>query len=352
VTQLLLCPSSRTNVARQVFEAGAIACFTGEAKAGGLGRHLAIVKPANSTLFFHWRFFHSLIVMIGISLVKISIAFFLRRFLPGKKYQHFLTGTIVFLIAFTISCAGTLIFNCGTHVDANWNFGLRVTGEAKCFTDRTFTNIGIFNSSINIATDVLFAVLPIPVVWRLQANIRTKLTLCFVLSLGIFACIASIVKTVKQATALADPDWVFHDEFFMWNNIEFCIGILAASLPSLRPLFSKLLGATSRFTSSHSRGKSQYDRDGLAYGGKTKTDRRTSRKAPNEYYQFGSRQSVELADFHRGKSTTVTTITGGDDGSDKIILDEDFHAIDSHDQRAQPVAGAITKTTSVRVAAF
>ncbi len=115
------------------------------------------------TLFSHWRFFHSIIVMVGISLVKISIAFFLRRFVPSKNYQRFLVGAIIFLVAFTLSCAGTLIFNCGTMVAANWNFALRVTGGAKCFSNTTFTNIGLFNSSVNIATDVLFALLPVPV---------------------------------------------------------------------------------------------------------------------------------------------------------------------------------------------
>ncbi|KIW88074.1 uncharacterized protein Z519_11184 [Cladophialophora bantiana CBS 173.52] len=343
--------------AAAICEIGVIICFVGESNAGMLGRHPALVSPEDATLFSHWRFFHSIIIMIGISLVKISIAFFLRRFVPSKNYQRFLLGCIVFLVAFTISCAGTLIFNCGTRVDANWNFGLRTTGQAKCFSNNTFTNIGIFNSSINIATDVLFALLPIPVVWKLQANLRTKLTLCFVLSLGLFACISSIIKTVKQAHALADPDWTYHDSFFMWNNIEFNIGILAASLPSLRPLFARILGATQRFTSSNSRNRANYgyDADGLAYG-KSKTDRRSSRKPASHYYQFDSRQSTELGQLGRGASKKMpgvtSTVTAGDDNSDKIMLEQDFHAVSTDSQWTKPVQGAITKTTTVQVSRY
>lgn len=304
----------------------------------------------------HWRFFHSIIVMVGISLVKISIAFFLRRFVTGKAYQRFLLGTIAFLVAFTISCAGTLLFNCGSHVNANWNFALRSQSNVHCFSNATFTNIGIFNSSINIATDVLFALLPVPVVWKLQANLRTKVTLCFVLSLGLFACAASIVKTVKQAHALEDPDWTFRDSFFMWNNIEFTVGILAASLPALRPLFAKVLGVTSLLTSnSRSRQQHYYNPDGLAYG-KSKNDKRSTRQPPSEYYQFDSRQSTELGDLSRGagkkSNGVVSTVTAGDDNSDKVMLDEDFHAVSSADQRTLPIQGAITKTTSVRVSAY
>lgn len=313
-------------------------------------------------LFSHWRFFHSIIVMVGISLVKISIAFFLRRFVPSKNYQRFLMGSIAFLVAFTLSCGGTLIFNCGTKVSANWDFDLRTTGKAKCFSNNTYTNIGIFNSSINIATDVLFAVLPIPVVWKLQANLRTKLTLIFILSLGLFACISSIVKTVKQATVLGDPDWTFNDSFFMWNNIEFNIGILAASLPSLRPLFAKLLGVTQRFTSSNSRSRQNYgvyNADGLAYP--QGNDKRISRKPARDYYQFGSRQSTELGDLGRGASVrayredrsktpgVTSTVTAGDSDSDKIMLEQDFHAVSPDRQWASPVQGGITKTTSVQI---
>ncbi len=332
-------------------------CLAGEAKAGGLGRHPSLVKAEDYSLFWHWRFFHSIIIMIGISLVKISIAFFLRRFVQGKNYQRFLMGFIIFMVAFTISCAGTLIFNCQTHVNANWDFPLQAAPGVHCFSKDTFTNIGIFNSSINIATDVLLALLPIPVVWKLQANMRTKLTLCFVLSLGLFACISSIIKTVKQATAFDDPDFTFHDSFFMWNNIEFCIGILAATLPALRPIFAKVLGATSRFTSNHSKNPRQYnyDQDGLAYG-KSKTDKRS--KPPSQYYQFDSRQSTELGDLSKGASKKMggftSTVTAGDDNSDKGILDQDFHAISTDRQWSQtlPIQGAITKTTTVRVSEY
>jgi hypothetical protein len=48
-----------------------------------------------------------------------------------------------FLILFTISCSGTLIFAC-VPIEASWNFALRA--HAKCFSNNTFTAIGLFNS--------------------------------------------------------------------------------------------------------------------------------------------------------------------------------------------------------------
>lgn len=96
---------------------------------------------------YHWEFFHSLLVMTGISLVKISIAFFLFRLVNERWYKHFLTGMVVFLVLFTISCAGTLIFSC-IPVSAYWDFAERKT--AKCFSNATFTGIGMYNSGKSI----------------------------------------------------------------------------------------------------------------------------------------------------------------------------------------------------------
>lgn len=77
----------------------------------------------------------------------------------------------------------------------------------------TFRNIGMFNSIVNIITDFLFASLPVPLIWELQVNLRTKLTLASILSLGFFASAAAIVKCVKQWNVLEDPDWTVYAPF-------------------------------------------------------------------------------------------------------------------------------------------
>jgi len=42
---------------------------------------------------------------------------------------------------------------------------------------------------VNIVTDIILAVLPVPVVWNLQLNKRTKATLIVILGLGfLYAC--------------------------------------------------------------------------------------------------------------------------------------------------------------------
>jgi hypothetical protein len=101
---------------------------------------------------------------------------------------------------------------------------------------------------ITIITDFIVALLPVPLIWQLQLNLRSKISLIFVLSLGVFAAIAAIVKAGIQKTILADPDPFVHDRFTLWRFIEFDVGIIAASLPALKPLFNRLLGAARGLT--------------------------------------------------------------------------------------------------------
>ncbi|KAE9370760.1 hypothetical protein N431DRAFT_40454 [Stipitochalara longipes BDJ] len=219
---------------------GVFVCFIGETQ-HGVGMHTASITAEEFVKLLHWQFFHSLTVTLGISLIKISVAFFLLRLVPSKAYKWFLYGMITFLIAFTLSSEGTILFSC-VPIRASWDHA----GEpnAKCFDNNLFTAIGMFNSVVNILTDVLFASLPVTVVWNLQVNMRTKLSLLAILSLGYFACAASIVKTVIQAHVLSNPDSTRDDSYFVWNSIELYVGILAASLPALRPLFRSILENT------------------------------------------------------------------------------------------------------------
>lgn len=87
-------------------------------------------------------------------------------------------------------------------------------------------------------------------IWKLQLNTRTKISLICVLSLGYFASAAAIVKAVQQFHVLEDPDWTVNDSFNIWNFIELTVGIVAASLPALKPLFNWFLDTARAFTSA------------------------------------------------------------------------------------------------------
>jgi hypothetical protein len=87
--------------------------------------------------------------MVGISTVKISIAFFLLRLSTNKRFHWFLYAVMAFVVLMTIACALTLILQC-LPVEAVWNMALRPpplgTGTAKCYSMTIFRNLGLMNS--------------------------------------------------------------------------------------------------------------------------------------------------------------------------------------------------------------
>jgi hypothetical protein len=104
------------------------------------------VKYMNLTRLIY---IHSIVIMFGVSTVKISVALFLTRLSNNKMHERFLYGVIAFICMYTIACAMTLIFQC-LPVEAAWDFRLRPppfgTGTAKCYSTTIFRNLGLMNS--------------------------------------------------------------------------------------------------------------------------------------------------------------------------------------------------------------
>lgn len=220
----------------------------------GIGKHIFAISPQQFSSVFYLLFWQGLLVVSAVSFVKLSIAFFLLRLAQRTQYRRFLYGVVVFLILFTFVSCGPIIFQY-RPVAAAWNFSLRPpplgTGTGKCMDINVFGKIGVFNSSINAFTDVLFAALPIPMIWTLKINFRTKTSLIGILSLGFLACFAAIYKTPLQYHFFEDTDPTGHGAWFwVWQIIELTLGIISASLPSLKPLFNWFLETAKAFTTN------------------------------------------------------------------------------------------------------
>ncbi|OBT80418.1 hypothetical protein VF21_00862 [Pseudogymnoascus sp. 05NY08] len=339
-------------IVAQSFSVAVMVCMFFEVSKG-VGRHNADpIYMENMSEIIKIGFVRGLFLVSGISLVKISVGLFLLRIVEGTVYKRIIIGTIVFLIIFTLACIGTLIFQC-LPVSAAWDFAQRPppfgTGNAKCYSTPVFSAIGLFNGAVNIATDVAFALLPIPIIWKLSVNIRTKITLIFILSLGFMACVAAIVREVLLSTFFEQTDGNFHNAYALWNYAELSVGVIAACLPALRPLFAFLLDkASSTFASGqpglstrHKYYMQSNDINLSAVGKQNDTE------APRGDGRYGVSVTSNGRDFYeervprRPMGKLEQSLTEGEGDSDENILpiqDVERHA-----------NNRIVKTTEVRV---
>ncbi|PLB47480.1 hypothetical protein P170DRAFT_385163 [Aspergillus steynii IBT 23096] len=237
---------------------GLLGCFVGESH-HGVGSWSKDISPADSAKLDEFMFYHAIVIVLGISLVKISIGFFLLRFTSQNRIlKWFIVGTLVFLALFTIACILALVFQCWP-VEAAWDVELKKTG--KCYSVDAYLRIGQFNSAINIITDFIFATLPVFMFAQIQVNKRTKLSVMGILSLGYFACAAGIVKTVLQSRVFGDTESYRESQYLIWNFVELAVGIIAASFPTIKPLVKSFIGSTISLTSGR-----RTKRTGHGYG--------------------------------------------------------------------------------------
>jgi len=169
----------------------------------------------------------------AISTVKVSILLLYHRIfaLNNRAFTATLWIVGIFIIGYCTTQTFAALFQC-IPIEANWTVGIR----HHCVNSELG---GTIISAVNVLTDFVLLVLPMPILYKLQKPWAQKAQIMGMFLLGGLVCFASIYRTiVTHEISNTDPTWsdVSTDE---WSIIELCIGILSACLPTMRPLFSR-----------------------------------------------------------------------------------------------------------------
>jgi len=217
----------------QVFAIGSAVTIGLEAKYG-MGRHIWVVPPENVVPYFKSLYSSILVYNAALTLVKISILLQYRRIFTTQSMQRATTIGLVIVGAWGITVVTMLSMLC-VPIQALWDQS--VHGRCLPLIPSYYVP-----ACINIATDFGTWVLPLPIIKSLQLPRRQKIMLMFIFGLGFFTCIISLVRlsSLKQATNTSDPTWDNTDAA-TWSYLELSMAILAACLPTLRPLAIKFI---------------------------------------------------------------------------------------------------------------
>lgn len=171
------------------------------------------------------------IYQIGISFFKIALLISYLRLLKGtdqKTYRRVVWTTIVLVFLAHLGCALSLIFAC-TPVDKSWNPLLK--GSCRP-AGSSFTGYAI----VTIVSDVVVALLPIPVLLKLNVRLEKKIGLIAIFMLGLFTTICSILRYLQiDRIQFGDGNSTM---LVLWGTIEFNVGVSACM--TLRPPASRL----------------------------------------------------------------------------------------------------------------
>jgi hypothetical protein len=114
---------------------------------------------------------------VATMLTKLSIITSFLRIFPQKELRRVLIGTAVVVVGQGISAIFACIFQC-SPVSAAWDFSIQ---NATCYNFKDFLYA---NSAINIVTDFILCVAPLPYLWRLDIPVKQKLIVCFLFGIG------------------------------------------------------------------------------------------------------------------------------------------------------------------------
>ncbi|RAL06518.1 uncharacterized protein BO97DRAFT_439101 [Aspergillus homomorphus CBS 101889] len=240
------------------------------------------------------------LVTISTGLARASFVIYLLGILGGnKRFKIALWVAMVLQLAANI-VSGVLPLSICRDDRILWNSSIKTT----CGNVVAVVRFSYFSSSVNTATDLFLAVFPTIIFWNLNLRLRIKISLIVLLSLGLVAMVASIIKTTKlkevpSVTNLGSSGGV---ELIRWGFAENLIIIITSSVPCVRPLLissvQKLSSAAARSRSYELSGPSSRSRP---YQKESALKGEESGHKPND---DGDGDSIEqiLKDLHRPSS--------------------------------------------------
>ncbi|KAF2820121.1 hypothetical protein CC86DRAFT_243293, partial [Ophiobolus disseminans] len=170
---------------------------------------------------------------MAIPLIKSSILLLYHRIFPQQWFHRALLGLGIFIVGYSLAQIISTILQC-TPIESLWG------GSPKehCINYPLLIKIC---GTINILTDVAILALPIPSLWKLNLSMARKRLLIVMFLAGGIACIASIIRLFYASTVCSNLSTGDYAIPALIANAELCIGVLAANLPTYRPLVSALI---------------------------------------------------------------------------------------------------------------
>ncbi|PMD23437.1 hypothetical protein NA56DRAFT_701730 [Hyaloscypha hepaticicola] len=261
----------------------------------GTGQHSYNLPPAEIPVGLKWWWACEPVYVLSNMALKLSIGVMLLRIAVSRIHKIIIWTTVVILELYSLGFFLLFVMQC---LPSEYFWTRFTGGSGSCINPDITVNATYAYSAISCAADWTLGLLPITLVWNLQMNPRTKLSVAAILALGAIASTATIVRFpyIKGLSNSADFLYATTD-VAIWSTCETGIGIVASSIATLRPLFrtffsrSRLLGG-----STSQGGTNPWPASGNGYI-----------RSRNGAEEFGLRSDI-------GKSRGVTTLVeaGGD----------------------------------------
>ncbi|RDW89746.1 hypothetical protein BP6252_01778 [Coleophoma cylindrospora] len=214
----------------------------------GTGQHASALPPAEIPVGLKWWWACEPVYVLANMSLKLSIGIFLLRIAVARTHRLIIYTVIV--VSEVYGAAYFLLF-CLQCIPSKYFWTQYTGGSGSCMNTKIIIDATYVYSAISCWADWTLGVIPVFLVWNLQMNSRTKLSVGCILAVGAVASTATIIRIpyVKNLGDVADFLYATTG-VAIWSTSETGIGITASCVATLRPLFRTFFMRTAAGSSS------------------------------------------------------------------------------------------------------
>ncbi|KAF8250936.1 hypothetical protein K440DRAFT_540369 [Wilcoxina mikolae CBS 423.85] len=173
-----------------------------------------------------------MLFVVAVTFIKLSICYSYRRLSQHGRFHMIINLTRLAILCWGVVFTLTVIFRCWPP-EAYW--GTQSLRPKECMNE---TVLLLCFTMTNLITDIWLVVVPVPTLYKLQLPFKQRLILMILMSLGLVACVASLVRgyyLYKTLVTTYDVTWEGYN-IWLWTAVEVHLFIITSSVPTLRPL--------------------------------------------------------------------------------------------------------------------
>lgn len=188
------------------------------------------------TNVLRYYFYGEIFYVLSLGVSKISILCFYLRVFPRKDFRRIIYGVMGLAVAYTIAFFFATTFQCTpmSYAWTQWD-GLH---EGEC---NDIHLQGWIAAGINIILDIIVMILPLKHLAGLNMNLRKKLMVMAMFSVGIIVIIISALRLYSLAHFAKSQNitWDYFEAGY-WSLLEIDVSIICGCMPAHRLLLSRL----------------------------------------------------------------------------------------------------------------
>ncbi|KAJ4347712.1 hypothetical protein N0V95_005166 [Ascochyta clinopodiicola] len=204
----------------------------------GFGLHYWDVPTSNAVILLKLFYVCQMLYIAVQIFSKVAILALYSRLFPDfiTWFRWSVRGMITFMFVHGLVFFLLVIFQCWP-IKSIWD---KTVTDARCLP--VSAAIGFTGAALSIVEDVIILLLPLPLVWKLQMSTKKKIGVIFLISVGSFASITSMIRlqyVVKYSNSY-DSTWDNVD-VIKWSLIEILAACICGNLLPLRPLIEQAM---------------------------------------------------------------------------------------------------------------